>query len=47
MSNEEQFTQCLNSLAACLEDSDNVVEDSIPDDLLLFVRQSGIDPTIR
>lgn len=42
-----EFSQCLQNLKEYLEDSENAVEGTIPNDLLLIIRQSGIDPKFR
>lgn len=47
MSTEIQFPQFLQGLKEFLTDSENAVEDSVPEGLLLFVRESGIDPRFR
>lgn len=42
-----EFGQCLQNVKELLEDSEHAVEGSIPDALLLVIRQSGTDPRFR
>jgi hypothetical protein len=47
MSIDEAFTECMAQVSEYVSNVDASVVDSIPEALLLFVRQSGVDPNFR
>lgn len=47
MSIDDTFIECMAEVNAYISNVDKSVVDSIPEALLLFVRQSGVDPNFR
>ncbi len=47
MSIDEDFTECMAQVSEYISNVDASVVDSIPESLLYFVRQSGVDPNFR